>query len=130
MGAVVVSGAKLMCPFGTGLGTLNATSQVTTLGCSKPVATITDIALGSNITPFGMCCSMANPQVAAATAAALGVLTPQPCSMVPIGPWQAAKPTTLVGGKPVLTQEATLMCGMGMGSISIVSPGQMKIITD
>ena len=130
MGAVVVSGAKLMCPFGTKPGTLNATSQVTTLGCSKPVATITDIALGSNITPFGMCCSMANPQVAAATAAALGVLTPQPCSMVPMGPWQAAKPTILVGGKPVLTQEATLMCGMGMGSISIISPGQMKIVTD
>ena len=60
MGAVVVSGAKLMCPFGTAPGTLNATSQVTVLGCSKPVATITDIALGSNITPFGMCCSLAS----------------------------------------------------------------------
>ena len=130
MGAVVVSGAKLMCPFGSKPGTLNVTTQATTLVCSKPVATIMDIALGSNISSFGMCCSMANPQVAAATAAALGVLTPQPCSMVPMGPWQAAKPTTLVGGKPVLTQEATLMCGMGMGSISIISPGQMKIVTD
>ena len=130
MGAVVVNGAKLMCPFGTAPGTLNATSQVTTLGCSKPVATITDIALGSNITPFGMCCSMANPQVAAATAAALGVLTPQPCSMVPLGPWQPTKPTALVGGKPVLTQDSMLMCGMGMGRISIISPGQMKIVTD
>ena len=130
MGAVVVSGAKLMCPFGTKPGTLNATAQVTTLGCSKPVATIMDIAFGTNITSFGMCCSMANPQVAAATAAALGVLTPQPCTMVPIGPWQAAKPTTLVGGKPILTQEAGLMCGMGMGHISIIAPGQMKIVMD
>ena len=130
MGAVVVSGAKLMCPFGTKPGTLNATSQVTTLGCSKPVATITDIAMGSNITSFGMCCSLANPQVAAATAAALGVLTPQPCTMVPLGPWQAVKPTILVGGKPILTQEAGLMCGMGMGQISIIAPGQMKIVMD
>ena len=130
MGAVVVSGAKLMCPFGAGLGILNVTSQSAVLGCSKPVATITDIAPGSNISSFGMCCSLANPQVAAATAAALGVLTPQPCSMVPIGPWQAVKPATLVGSKPILTQEATLMCGMGMGNISIVSPGQMKIVTD
>jgi N-acetylmuramoyl-L-alanine amidase len=48
MGVVVVSGAQLMCPFGTAPGTLNVSSQVTALGCSKPVATITDIALGSN----------------------------------------------------------------------------------
>lgn len=130
MGAVVVSGAKLMCPFGTMPGTLNATAQATVLGQSKPVATITDIAYGSNITSFGMCCSMANPQVAAATAAALGVLTPQPCAMVPAGPWRPAKPTVLIGGKPVLTQESTLMCGMGMGQISIIAPGQMKILAD
>lgn len=130
MGAVVVSGAKLMCPFGTMPGTLNATAQAAALGESKPVATITDIAFGSNITSFGMCCSMANPQVAAATAAALGVLTPQPCAMVPAGPWQPVKPAILVGGKPVLTQESILMCGMGMGQISIIAPGQMKILAD
>ena len=129
MGVVVVSGAKLMCPFGTAPATLMATSQLMTLGCSKPVATLMEIQLGANITPFGMCTSMANPQVAAATAAALGVLTPMPCSMVPAGPWQATKPTVLVGGKPVLTQESMLMCGMGMGQISIISPGQMKIVT-
>ncbi len=129
MGVVVVSGAKLMCPFGTAPGTLMASSQLTSLGCSKPVATIMDVALGSNITPFGMCTSLANPQVAAATAAALGVLTPMPCTMMPAGPWQATKPTVLVGGKPVLTQESMLMCGMGMGQIKIISPGQMKIVT-
>lgn len=130
MGAVVVNGAKLICPFGSKPGTLNATSQVAVLGCSKPVATIMDMVPGSNIPSFGMCCSLANPQVAAATAAALGVLTPQPCSMVPLGPWQATKPKTLVGGKPVLTQESMLMCGMGMGQISIIAPGQVKIVIE
>ncbi len=128
MGAAVVSGAVLMCPFGTMTAQLNATSQVSIFGASKPIATIMDISPGSNIPPFGMCMSLANPQVAAATAAALGVLTPQPCMMTPAGPWQAAKPTLMVGGKPILTQEAMLLCGMGMGSISIISPGQMKII--
>ena len=130
MGAVVVNGANLICPFGTKPGTLSTTSQVAVLGCSKPVATIMDMVPGSNIPSFGMCCSLANPQVAAATAAALGVLTPQPCSMVPIGPWQATKPKVLVGGKPVLTQESMLMCGMGMGQISIIAPGQVKIIME
>ena len=129
MGVVVVSGAKLMCPFGTMPATLIATSQLMTLGNSKPIATIMDIQFGSNITTFGMCSSLANPQVAAATAAALGVLTPQPCSMVPAGPWQATKPTVLIGGKPVLTQGSMLICGMGMGQISIISPGQMKTVT-
>ena len=129
MGVVVVSGAKLMCPFGTMPATLMVTSQLMTLGSSKPIATIMDIQFGSNITSFGMCSSLANPQVAAATAAALGVLTPQPCTMVPAGPWRATKPTVLIGGKPVLTQDAMLMCGMGMGMISIISPGQMKTMT-
>lgn len=128
MGAVVVSGANLMCPFGTTPSTLNATGQMAALGCTKPVATIMDIAAGSNIPPFGMCTSLANPQVAAATAAALGVLTPMPCMMTPAGPWQAAKPTILIDGKPILTQEATLLCGMGMGQISITFPGQTKIV--
>ncbi|MGN1231342.1 MAG: DUF4280 domain-containing protein [Anaerotignum sp.] len=129
MGAVVVNGAKLMCPFGTMMPSLITSAQMTVLGLSKPIATIMDMAPGSNIPPFGMCSSLANPQVAAATAAALGVLTPQPCMMAPAGPWQAAKPTVLVGGKPILTQECTLLCAMGMGMISIVSPGQMKIVT-
>lgn len=129
MGTVVVSGAKLMCPFGTTPATLTATSQLMTLGCSKPIATIMDIAFGSNITTFGMCSSLANPQVASATAAALGVLTPMPCSMVPAGPWQPTKPTVLIGGKPVLTQDSMLLCGMGMGKISILTPGQMQIVT-
>ena len=127
MGIVVVTGASLMCPFGSTPGTLTATSQTTCLGCSKPVATVTDVAMGTNIPPFGMCSSMANPQVASATAAAMGVLTPQPCSMVPMGLWSGGS-TVLVGGKPVLTGESCLMCSMGMGKITITSPGQTSII--
>ena len=129
MGVVVVNGAKLMCPFGSTPSTLTVTSQMTVLGGSKPIATIMDMAPGSNIAPFGMCMSLANPQVASATAAALGVLTPQPCMLVPAGPWQPTKPTVLIGNKPVLTQDSMLLCGMGMGQISILLPGQTKIVT-
>lgn len=129
MGILVVTGAQLICPFGASPAVLNASSQATCLGCSKPVATITDVSTGTNITTFGMCSSMANPQVASATAAAMGVLTPQPCAFVPLGVWTTSAPDILVGGKPALTADGCLMCSMGMGKISITSPGQTKIIT-
>lgn len=129
MGIVVVTGAQLMCPFGASPAVLNASSQATCLGCSKPVATITDVSPGTNITTFGMCSSMANPQVASATAAAMGVLTPQPCTVTPLGTWTTSAPGIIVGGKPVLTADGCLMCSMGMGKITITSPGQTKIIT-
>ena len=129
MGVVVVSGANLTCSCGTTPAVLKVTGQRTILGLSKPVATIMDVTPGTNIPSFGMCSSMANPQVAAATAAAFGVLTPMPCTMMPSGTWQAANPAIMVGRKPILTQEATLLCGVGMGQISIVSPGQTSIVT-
>ena len=127
MAQLVTTGAQAMCTFGTVMGTINATSQTTCLAEGKPVATIQDVQT-VNITPFGMCTSLVNPQVAAATAAALGVLTPQPCMLVAAGTWIPTKPTVLIGGKPCLTNDCKLMCGNGGGSISIVSPGQMKAI--
>ncbi len=126
MGQLVTSGAVCMCTFGTAPGNLNATSQVTCLAEGKPAATIQD-STPINITPFGMCTTLSNPQVAAATAAALGVLTPQPCMMVAAGTWIPTKPTVLIGGKPCLTSESKLMCSYG-GCISITVPGQMKVI--
>ena len=83
----------------------------------------------ANITSFGMCTSLANPQVAAATAAALGVLTPQPCMLTAAGTWIPASPSVLVGGKPCLTNDCKMMCANGAGQISIVSPGQVKAVT-
>ena len=127
MAQIVVTGASAMCSFGPAPGTVNATSQTICMVEGKPAATIQDCQ-AANITPFGMCTSMANPQVAAATAAALGVLTPQPCMLVPAGTWIPTKPTVLVGGKPCLTNDCKLMCSNGMGNISIVSPGQVKAV--
>lgn len=128
MGVLVVSGGTAVCTFGTAPGTINATSQSMCFGCSKPVATIKDTAANVNITPFGMCTSMANPQVAAATAAALGVLTPQPCMPAAAGTWIPANPAVLVGGAPCLTGDSQLICGNGMGTIGITFPGQTTIV--
>ena len=123
MGVAVVSGAKVSCPFGTTPACL-AVARPGCLGSSKPIATITDTTLP----PFGMCSSMTNPQVAAATAAAMGVLTPQPCSFVPMGVWSVTKATMLIEGKPILTSDAKLTCALGMGTLSIIYPGQANVI--
>ena len=122
MATAVVSGASVKCTMGIAPGQLLVTSQATVLVGGAPAATIMDAAPMTNVTPCGMCTSMANPQVAAATAAALGVLTPMPCVPVPVGIWTCAG-TPLIGGKPALSTDATLTCSYG-GSIRVVSPGQ------
>ena len=127
MAEMIATGASAVCSFGTAPGTINATSQAACLVEGKPAATIQD-AQPANITPFGMCTSLLNPQVAAATAAAMGVLTPQPCMLVPAGTWTPMKPGVLPGGQPCLTRDSTLMCSNGGGMISITVPGQMKAV--
>ena len=77
-----VNGARLMCSFGVAASSLMVppTDQVL-CGNHSAANTMDHIPM---ITSFGMCMSIANPQVAAATAAALGVLTPQPCIPPPL----------------------------------------------
>jgi hypothetical protein len=77
----------------------------------------------TNIPPFGMCQSLANPQVAAATAAALGVLTPMPCVPNTTAPWAPGSPTVLVANQPALNDTSQLMCTWA-GVITVSSPGQ------
>ena len=91
---------------------------------SQPAATIMDHVPQVNIMPFGVCITPSNPMVAAATAAALGVLTPQPCLPVTVSPWVAGAPNVLEGGSPVLDNVSTLMCMWG-GVIQVVVPGQL-----
>ncbi len=128
MGAMTVTGATCTCAFGTAPCTLQVTSQLSCMADGRPIATIQDMQPGTNLPTFGMCTSLANPTVAAATAAALGVLTPQPCTMVPAGTWIASNPKVLISGVPCLTSDATLVCGFGAGTIKIMNPGQTKAI--
>ena len=120
MGMCVCGGANLQCSFGAAPGTLNVlpTNKVMT---SMSIATIMDNKPMANIMPFGMCSSMANPTVASATAAALGVLTPMPCVPVIAAPWAPGSPTVLIGGYPALNHSSKLLCNWG-GQIQIVNP--------
>jgi hypothetical protein len=61
--------------------------------------------------------------VAAATAAALGVLTPMPCIPVPTGPWVPGVPTVLITNIPAIDNTCKLMCAWG-GVIAFSTPGQ------
>ena len=58
----------MMCTFGMAPSTLNVLPINKTMA-GAPAATIMDCAPMVNIPPFAMCMSIANPMVAAATAA-------------------------------------------------------------
>jgi Domain of unknown function (DUF4280) len=119
----VVAGAMLQCSFGVAPSSLLVPPLSRTQSSYMPAANIMDQKPFVNIVPFGMCTSLANPSVAAATSAALGVLTPMPCVPVIPAPWTPGAPTVLVGGLPALDNTSKCMC-MWAGVISIMMPGQ------
>lgn len=123
----VVTGATLQCSFGAAPSTLLAIPTSRVMASSVPAATIQDHIPLANIPPFGMCTSLANPTVAAATAAAMGVPTPMPCVPTTSAPWLPGAPTVLIGGMPALDNSCRLMCLWG-GVIQIVNPGQTSVL--
>jgi hypothetical protein len=127
MPQVVCTGAALMCTFGAAPGTL------TVIPTGQPVQTSKQLAANinanipmANISSFGMCMSPSNPQVAAATAAALGVLTPQPCIPVTTAPWTPGSPTVMIDGAPALNNTCQCMCMWG-GVITVSVAGQVTV---
>jgi hypothetical protein len=126
MGLQVCAGGMLMCTGGVAPAALAVLPAGRPL-CPTPAGNIADVAPVVNVPPFGMCQLISNPQVAAATAAALGVLTPMPCVPVPAGTWTPGNPKVLIGGLPALTSDSKLMCAWG-GSISVTVPGQFVTV--
>jgi hypothetical protein len=112
-----------MCSFGVAPSVLTVLPINRTLTSNMPAANIMDHIPMVNIMPFGMCITPSNPAVAAATAAAMGVLTPMPCVPVTPAPWVPGSPTVLLGNMPCLNNTSTLMCTWG-GVITVVQPGQ------
>ncbi len=118
MANATVQTALCTCPFGTVPMPLPVTSQQTVQTVSQLQATIMD----NKLTTFGMCSSLGNPTVAAATAAALGALTPMPCVPLTPMPWAPGVPTILVCGKPLLNNTSTLQCMYGGVIQSTMTP--------
>ena len=127
MGIQVCMGAMMQCSFGVAPSSLMVLPANRVMAGGPPAATIMDNAPLVNILPFGMCNSPSNPTVAAATAAALGVLTPMPCVPATAAPWVPGAPTVLIGNMPALTIGCKLMCSYG-GVIHIVSPGDFTVM--
>jgi hypothetical protein len=119
----VCNGAVLRCSFGLAPGQLTVLPTDRVMTSNQPAATIADFRPLVNIEPFGMCVSPANPTVIAATAAAMGVFTPQACIPLTVTPWFPGAPTVLLGNKPSLDKTCQLMCTWG-GIILVTVPGQ------
>ena len=126
MGIQVCTGANLQCSFGAAPSAL-AVLPVNRVMTGTPAASIMDHVPLVNVMPFGMCNSPSNPMVAAATAAALGVLTPMPCIPMTTAPWMPGAATVMLGGMPALTNTSKLMCQWG-GVIQVLAPGQFTVM--
>jgi hypothetical protein len=123
---LLTQGALLQCSFGVAPSSLSVLPQNKVMAVGKPAANIMDNKPMVNIMPFGMCQSLANPQVAAATAAALGVLTPMPCIPNTTAPWTPGKPVTMIGNQPIINDTSKLMC-MWAGVIQVSFAGQVTV---
>lgn len=123
MGQQVCMGAQMQCSFGKAPSSLVVLPVNRVTSSFMPDANIMDHIPMVNILPFGMCSSIANPAVAAATAAALGELTPMPCTPVIPAPWTPGNPTVLIGNFPIINNTSQCFCAFG-GVITFTNPGQ------
>lgn len=123
----VCMGAQMMCTFGMAPSSLVVLPTNRVFTNMMPDANIMDHIPMVNIMPFGMCTSPANPTVAAATAAALGVLTPMPCIPNTPSPWVPGGITVNLGNFTTLDNVSQLMCIWG-GVITFVDAGEETVM--
>lgn len=119
----VTQNAILRCPFGLMTSILNVLDPTrASIGMNK-MATIQDYKL-PNIPPFGMCTSILNPAVQAATVAAMGTLTPAACPGIKaMMGWAVASTRVVTSRSRYLDQNCKLLCAFG-GNVMIIHSGQ------
>lgn len=119
----VVAGATLSCSQGDQTSILQMPVSHGVFTKNKAQMNTMDFKPNTNIQPFGLCHTLANPAVAAATAANNGVLKPMPCTPVLTMPWLDGKSDQLIEGQPALTTQSTNMC-LYCGTIRVEDDGQ------
>jgi hypothetical protein len=126
---LVVNGATLACSMGNAPAQLSVLPTNAVSGDSAAAANVQDMQPMVNVASFGMCISMSNPQVAAATSAASGVLTPQPCVPMTTAPWTPGSTSVTIAGQAALSDSCQLVCQWG-GQIQVQSAGQSDVEVD
>jgi hypothetical protein len=119
----VVNSATLNCSKGSAPSTLVLLPAHMLMVGNQPAANVMDHLPMINIFPFGLCRSLTNPAVAAATAAAMGVLTPMPCIPKTLSPWAPGSSTVLLANMPALNDTSKCNCTWA-GVIEITDAGQ------
>lgn len=119
----VCNGATLACSFGTAPSALVVLPINRVMTSHQPAANILDHKPMVNVMPFGLCTTVGNPAVAAATAAASGALTPVPCIPNTPAPWVTGTPTVILGNAPAVDDTHKVMCAWG-GVVSVSHAGQ------
>jgi uncharacterized protein DUF4280 len=120
---LVAKGAKLRCSHGTDHSNLHLPRRPYSAQ-GEPLAHVRDNLPSANIPPFGMCRTLCNPMVLAATNAA-GQLTPMPCVPPQFTKWQPGSACVFqeVGSMRVaaLTDNSICVC-QWTGVVTITDP--------
>jgi len=136
MSQQVYAGAELVCSLGSNYSNLIIASPDDAEGKDRRVANIMDSIAVLNIVSFGLCSSINNPAVAAATTADIppgadretgtgtNRVVPQPCLPLTVGSWSPGAAHRLANGLPALTDTCTLKCAFG-GTIGVKNPGSV-----
>lgn len=120
----VCKGAKLKCSMGSEQSDLDVIHPVKPVYLhGECIANIMDHKPMVNIKPFGQCKSLANPTVAAATAANYGVLKEMPCIPNTTSPWMQGNTDTFSKGQSAVMSDSKLMCAWA-GTIEVTDDGQ------
>lgn len=122
----LTTGSLLQCTHGVAPAAFVATPKPAPMvNGALAIATVEQTTL-NNVATFVMCNSPTNPAVAAATSAAMGVLTPMPCVPV-LTPWTPSPVVPTVTMLPTASALSTCNCmhgGLIRISLPVIGPVQ------
>ncbi len=119
MSKQVLSGATLKCDQGASPSILNVAKTPYDVD-GTTMATIEDYKPNTNVPPFGMCKSPANPAVQANKGA------PVPCTPIISAPWAPGASKVTLDGTAALSDDSTCKCQWA-GTISIEANSEVEI---